>query len=62
MAAAATTLVDSNTALGNLATGNISVIADYAFSNPYSINGPFGTLSLTLSSSAMHRKQRWGQW
>ncbi|MET0393982.1 MAG: hypothetical protein ABW019_12610 [Chitinophagaceae bacterium] len=46
----ATVLTDSGEALSKLATGNIGVQADYAFSNPYSINGPFGTLSLTISA------------
>lgn len=46
------TTVQSNEDLSTLATANIGIQADYAFSNPYSINGPFGTLSLVLSAGA----------
>lgn len=52
MASSSTAAVQSNDDLARLATGNIGVIAEYAFSNPYSINGPFGTLKLTLSAGA----------
>jgi len=42
------TVINSNAELENLATGNIGVIAEYAFQNPYSINGPFGTMTITI--------------
>ncbi|WP_299122179.1 hypothetical protein [uncultured Tenacibaculum sp.] len=42
--------VNSNTELEKLSNGDIGIIAEYAFQNPYSINGPFGTMELTLSS------------
>jgi len=47
-----TTALRSDADLSNLATSNIGVIAEYAFSNPDSINGPFGTMRITLSSGA----------
>ncbi|CAL2101911.1 conserved protein of unknown function [Tenacibaculum sp. 190130A14a] len=43
------TLVNSNKELEQLSSGAIQIIAEYAFQNPDSINGPFGTLKLTLS-------------
>lgn len=43
-------VVDSNKDLEKLAKGDISFIAEYAFQNPYSINGPFGNMKLTLSN------------
>jgi len=45
------THVKSNQELEKLASGEVGIIAKYAFQNPYSINGPFGTLELTLSGN-----------
>lgn len=42
------TAVQSNEELEKLANGNILLQAKYSFQNPYSINGPFGTLDVTL--------------
>lgn len=42
-------LINSNEELEQLSSETIQIIAEYAFHNPYSINGPFGTLKLTLS-------------
>ena len=43
------TAVESNADLEQLATQGLGVIAKYAFQNPYSINGPFGTMDLALT-------------
>lgn len=50
MTPSSSTPIGSGTDLTQLATGAIAIQASYAFSNPYSINGPFGTLSLVLSA------------
>lgn len=42
------TAVQSNEELTKLATGKVIVQAKYSFQNPYSINGPFGTLGVTI--------------
>lgn len=41
-------VVQSDEELAKLADGKISLQAKYSFQNPYSINGPFGTLNVTL--------------
>lgn len=46
-------VIDSNNELEKLSTGDIGIIAEYAFQNPYSINGPFGTMKLTLSNDTV---------
>lgn len=52
MSSSPNAIIQSNTDLTKLATSNVGLKADYAFSNPYSINGPFGTLSLTISEGS----------
>ncbi|MNE10950.1 hypothetical protein D3C87_32740 [compost metagenome] len=42
------TAVQSNEELAKLADGKVVVVARYSFQNPYSINGPFGSLEVTL--------------
>jgi hypothetical protein len=42
------TAVQSNEELAKLADGKVLLQAKYSFQNPYSINGPFGTLNVTL--------------
>ncbi len=42
------TAVQSNEELAKLADGTVALQAKYSFQNPYSINGPFGTLNVTL--------------
>ena len=42
------TAVQSNEYLAKLADGKVLLQAKYSFQNPYSINGPFGTLNVTL--------------
>lgn len=44
------TLIQSNEDLEKLTSGNVLIIADYSFANPYSINGPLGTLNITLTN------------
>ncbi|MGG8495640.1 hypothetical protein ACQY1Q_04430 [Tenacibaculum sp. TC6] len=46
------THIESNQELEKLASGTVSIIAKYAFQNPYSINGPFGTLELTITEDS----------
>lgn len=41
-------VVQSDEELAKLADGKILLQAKYSFQNPYSINGPFGTLNVTL--------------
>lgn len=43
-----TTVIQSDEELAKLADGKILLQAKYSFQNPYSINGPFGTLNVTL--------------
>lgn len=43
------TAVQSNEELAKLAEGKVLVVAKYSFQNPFSINGPFGTLDVTIS-------------
>lgn len=50
------TAIESNQELEKLASGDVKIIAKYAFQNPYSINGPFGTLNLTLSGSSSNQE------
>jgi hypothetical protein len=47
--ATATSAIQSAADLENLPTADIGLHAKYAFSNPYSINGPFGTMDLVIS-------------
>jgi hypothetical protein len=42
------TAVQSHEELTTLAAGTVIVQAKYSFQNPYSINGPFGTLQVTI--------------
>ena len=42
--------VSSNNQLESLNTSEIGVTAQYAFHNPDSVNGPFGTMDLTISA------------
>lgn len=42
------TAVQSNEDVAKLADGKILLEAKYSFQNPYSINGPFGTLNVNL--------------
>lgn len=44
--------VESNADLEQIVTQGIGVIAKYAFQNPYSINGPFGTMDLALTDGS----------
>lgn len=44
--------VQSHEDVINLANGTVLLQAKYSFQNPYSINGPFGTLSVTLMEDA----------
>ena len=46
------TAVQSNEDLAKLADGTVLVVAKYSFQNPYSINGPFGTLEVTISENS----------
>jgi hypothetical protein len=46
------TAVQSHEAVTKLANGKVLVEAKYSFQNPYSINGPFGTLQVTLMEDA----------
>ncbi|MNU83557.1 hypothetical protein D3C71_732590 [compost metagenome] len=46
------TAVQSNEELAKLADGNVLVQAKYSFQNPFSINGPFGTLDVTISEDS----------
>lgn len=46
------TAVQSNEDLAKLANGTVLVVAKYSFQNPYSINGPFGTLEVTISEDS----------
>lgn len=46
------TAVQSHEELVKLADGKILVQAKYSFQNPYSINGPFGTLNVTLTEDS----------
>ena len=55
------THVESNQELEKLTTGEVGIIAKYAFQNPYSINGPFGTLELTLSNNGTSKEIAVGQ-
>lgn len=47
-----TTAVQSHEDVINLASGTVVLQAKYSFANPYSINGPFGTLEVTLTEDA----------
>lgn len=44
--------VQSNEELAKLADGQVVLQAEYSFMNPYSINGPFGTLNVTLTDES----------
>ncbi|MES2554714.1 MAG: hypothetical protein V4604_01110 [Bacteroidota bacterium] len=46
------TAVQSHEDVTKLADGKVLVQAKYSFQNPYSINGPFGTLNVTLTEDA----------
>lgn len=52
MTTTAATNVQSHDDVTQLATGKIILQAKYGFANPYSINGPFGTLEVTLLEDA----------
>lgn len=45
------TAINSNGELEGLATGNVGVIVEYAFQNPDSINGPFGTMEIVIKEN-----------
>lgn len=45
-------IVSSNTGLEKLSNSEIQLIAEYSFQNPNSINGPFGSMLLTLSKNS----------
>ncbi|WP_428742957.1 hypothetical protein [Tenacibaculum sp.] len=55
------TYIESNQELEKLASGEVGIIAKYAFQNPYSINGPFGTLELSLSGNNTNKETAVGQ-
>jgi hypothetical protein len=44
------TSVQSHEEVTQLAVGHVLLEATYSFMNPYSINGPFGTLQLTITA------------
>ncbi len=46
------TAVQSNEDLAKLAEGTVLLVAKYSFQNPFSINGPFGTLEVTISEDS----------
>ena len=46
------TAVQSHEDVLNLAAGKVVLQASYSFMNPYSINGPFGTLEVTYLEDA----------
>lgn len=52
MSTATSSAVQSHENLTELATGTIEMKARYSFQNPNSINGPFGTLDVTLINEA----------
>lgn len=51
MTQTASTFVQSHDEVTQLAAGTISLQATYSFQNPYSINGPFGSIDLTITST-----------
>lgn len=52
MSTTAATSVQSHEEVTQLASGNVVLQAKYGFANPYSINGPFGTLEVTITEDA----------
>lgn len=52
--------VDSNTQLEGLSNTPIGISAEYTFSNPYSINGPFGNFTVILSATGKENEHASG--